>query len=114
MRELILSACRSNDSKLFSDLRRTFPIELLQAEVAELEKQYQQQFEQLNQHWEKEWSHRYSVEWHGEWVGKLRLISTPIDASDPTMRCQAWLFQSESGQKYYAWNSEHWTEIVDF
>lgn len=114
MRELILAACRSNDLKRFSELRRTFPIELLQAEVAGLGERYQQQFEQLNQQWEKEWNHRYSVEWHGEWVIRLRLISPPIDSPDPTVRCQAWLFESESGQKYYAWNPDHWSESDDF
>lgn len=106
MRELILEACSSNDSKLFSELRETFPLELLLAELAELGSQYQQQFEQLNRKWEKDREYRYSVKWHGEWVKGVRLVSPPIESPDPRVRCQAWQFESEAQEKFYAWDKE--------
>ncbi len=106
MRELIKEACSSNDSKLFSELRETFPLELLIAELAELGEQYQQQFSELNRKWERDWEYRYSVKWHGEWVKGVRLVSPPIESPDSRVRCQAWQFESEAGEKIYAWNEE--------
>ncbi len=110
MRELILEACRNNDFRLFSELMQTFPVELVQSEFTELQElgsRYRQEFEQLN----TKWSHRFRVNWHGEWVDGLRLVSPPVESPDPQVRCQAWRFASEAGQKYYAWTSEHWIEI---
>lgn len=108
MKDLIKEACSSNDLNLFSELRATFPLELLHSELAELGEQYQQQFEQLNRKWETDQEYCCSVIWHGQWVNKLRLVSPPIESPDPRIRCQAWQFQSETGEKFYAWNKESW------
>ena len=74
MRELILESCRNNDFQLFSELRQTFPQDLIDTEFNELRElgtQYRQEFQQLNIKWE----HRFSVKWHGEWINGLRLVS---------------------------------------
>ncbi len=110
MRELILEACRNNDERLFSELMRTFPVELVQAEFTELQElgsRYRQQFEELN----IKWDHRFRVNWHGEWVDGLRLVSPPVESKNPLLRCQAWHFASSAGQKYYAWTRDDWSEI---
>jgi len=109
MRELLLEACRNNDFRLFSELMQIFPVELVQSEFTELQElgsRYRQEFEQLN----TKWSHRFRVNWHGEWVDGLRLVSTPVESPDPTVRCQAWRFASEAEQKYYAWTLDDWSE----
>lgn len=47
MRELIIEACLSGDTQLFIELRKTFPIELLQSELAGLAAHYQKRFREL-------------------------------------------------------------------
>lgn len=47
MRELIIEACLSGDTQLFIELRETFPIELLQSELAGLAEHYQKRFREL-------------------------------------------------------------------
>lgn len=47
MRELIIEACLSGDTQLFLELRKTFPIELLQSELAGLAAHYQKRFQEL-------------------------------------------------------------------
>ena len=49
MRELIIEACLSGDTRLFLQLRETFPIELLQSELAGLAEHYQKRFQELLQ-----------------------------------------------------------------
>ncbi len=109
MRELILESCRHHDFKLFSELRQTFPQDLLLAEftgLGELGTQYRHEFQELNIKWE----HRFSVKWHGEWVNGLRLVSPPVESSNSQVRSQAWRFESLANQKYYAWTTECWRE----
>ena len=109
MRELILEACRHNDFQLFSELKQTFPQDLIDAEFNELRElgtQYRHEFQQLNLKWE----HRFSVKWHGEWVNGLRLVSPPVESSNSQVRCQAWRFESLEAHKYYAWAEEFWRE----
>lgn len=113
MRELIKEACSSNDSKLFAELRETFPLELLCSELTELGEQYQQQFSQLNRNWERDREYCYSVKWHSEWVYGVRLVSPPIESPAPQVRCQAWKFESIAGEKYYAWSKEDWQSAQD-
>jgi hypothetical protein len=93
----------NHNPSLQAELKLSHPV---QSELPALGSRYQHSEEKSD----NRRLYRFRVNWHGQWVDGLRLVSPPVESPDPKVRCQAWRFASESGQKYYAWNLDDWSE----